>query len=61
MKSENKASERGESRAKSHDTESVRQIEKVGGKGEGSIKFPVHQHHEHCDVHGPGGSKGTGG
>jgi general stress protein YciG len=55
MKSENKASERGESHAKSHDTESVRQIEKVGGKGEGSIKFPVHDHPDHSQVHGDGG------
>lgn len=60
MKSENKASERGESHAKSHGSETVREIEKVGGKGEGSIKFAVPNHHEHCDVHGPGGSKGTG-
>lgn len=60
MKDENKASERGESRAKSHDAESVKQIEKVGSTGQG-IKFGVPNHHEHCDVHGPGGSKGTGG
>lgn len=60
MKSENKASERGESHAKSHGSESVKEIEHVGSKGEG-IRFPVPNHHEHCDVHGPGGSKGTAG
>lgn len=54
MKSENKASERGESRAKSHSSESVKAIEKVGSSGAG-IKFPVHDHPDHSQVHGDGG------
>lgn len=54
MKGENKASERGESHAKSHSSESVKQIEKVGSTGAG-IKFPVHDHPDHSRVHGDGG------
>jgi hypothetical protein len=61
MKGENKPSERGMSRAKSHGSETVKEIEKVGSKGGEGIKFGVPNHHEHCDVRGPGGSKGTGG
>lgn len=36
-------------------------IEKVGSRNSGGIKFPVPNHHEHCDVHGPGGSMDTKG
>lgn len=53
MKGENKASERGESRAKSHGSETVKEIEKVGGST--GIRFPVHDHPDHSQVHGDGG------
>lgn len=31
-------------------------IERVGGKTQGGVTFPIHNHPEHCDVaKGPGG------
>lgn len=58
-KSENKTSAREADVRKGHQAERVSSVEKVGGKT--GVRFPVHDHHEHCDVHGPGGSKATKG
>jgi len=60
MKGENKASEKGRDVRKGHQPETVQSVERVGGSTKESIHFPVHDHHEHCDVHGPGG-RGTKG
>jgi len=57
-KSENKTSARESDERKGHQAERVSSVEKVGHSG---IRFPVAEHHEHCDVHGPGGSKATKG
>jgi hypothetical protein len=54
---ENRESARAADVRKGHQAERVSSIEKAGGPT--GVRFPVHDHHEHCDVHGPGGSKGT--
>lgn len=62
-RSENRESARASDVAKGHQQGSEKVssgVEKVGGKS-GGVRFPVHDHHEHCDVHGPGGSRGTKG
>lgn len=61
-RTENRASARASDVQKGHQEGSKTVsggAEKVGGKS--GVRFPVHEHHEHCDVHGPGGSKSTKG
>ena len=57
-RTENRASARAADVEKGHQPERVSSIEKAGGPT--GVRFPVHAHPEHCDVHGPGG-KGTKG
>lgn len=58
-RTENRESARASDSSKGHQPERVSSIEKAGGPT--GVRFPVHEHHEHCDVHGPGGSKSTKG
>lgn len=44
---------------KGHQAEKVSSVEKVGGPT--GVRFPVHDHHEHCDVKGGGAVKTPGG
>jgi hypothetical protein len=61
QKQGNRQSEReGADHGRSPATKKVSGIEKVGSEGAG-IKFGVPNHHEHCDVKGPGGSMDTKG
>jgi hypothetical protein len=57
-KSENKTSARASDVRKGHQTERVSGVEKVGGSG--GVRFPVHEHHEHCNVQGPGAKSTRG-
>lgn len=48
---ENRASEKGESHAKAHGSESVKSIEHVGSSGPHGIRFKVHNHPDKSEVH----------
>jgi len=41
---------------KGHQPEHVHDIERVGGKGEGTHSFSIPDHHDHSNVRGPEGS-----
>jgi hypothetical protein len=53
MRGENAMSEKGNKSARPGRTESIREIEKVGGKHGVQIKIPDHP--DHSEVHGDGG------
>lgn len=58
-RTENRESARASDVERGHSpAERVSSIEKAGGPT--GVRFPVHAHPEHCDVHGPGG-RGTKG
>lgn len=60
-RAENRESARSADVHKGHQSERVSSIEKAGGPT--GVRFPVHDHHEHCDVSTPqgGGNKATKG
>lgn len=48
---ENRASEKGESHAKAHGSESVKSIEHVGSSTKDGIRFKIHNHPDKSEVH----------